>query len=57
MKKPKGFEIKGKKDHVVCRLERSLYELKQYPRYGVKGLIPSWYHMVLHRLHIIVVSI
>ena len=31
MKQPKGFEVIGKEDY-VCRLEKSLYGLKQSPR-------------------------
>ena len=31
MKKPEGFEVKGK-EHLVCKLNRSLYGLKQSPR-------------------------
>ena len=31
MKKPEGFMVKGKKE-LVCRLNKSLYGLKQSPR-------------------------
>ena len=31
MKQPEGFEVKGK-DHLICKLNRSLYGLKQSPR-------------------------
>ena len=31
MKQPEGFEIKGK-EHLVCKLRRSIYGLKQSPR-------------------------
>ena len=31
MKQPEGFEVKGK-EHLVCKLNRSLYGLKQSPR-------------------------
>ena len=31
MEQPKGFTIKGK-EHLVCRLKKSLYSLKQTPR-------------------------
>ena len=31
MKQPKGFAVKGKKE-LVCKLKKSLYELKQSPR-------------------------
>jgi hypothetical protein len=31
MKQPKGFTVKGKKD-LVCKLKRSLHDLKQTPR-------------------------
>ena len=31
MEQPKGFEVKGKKE-LVCKLNRSLYGLKQSPR-------------------------
>lgn len=31
MKQPVGFEVKGK-EMLVCRLLKSLYELKQAPR-------------------------
>ena len=31
MKQPKGYEIQGK-EHLVCRLKRSIYGLKQSPR-------------------------
>ena len=35
MKQPEGFEVKGTENH-VCRLERSLYGLKQSPRQWYK---------------------
>jgi len=31
IKKPKGFEIEGKKDY-VCKFNKSLFDLKQSPR-------------------------
>ena len=31
MKQPEGFEVKGK-EHLVCKLNQSLYGLKQLPR-------------------------
>jgi hypothetical protein len=31
MKQPEGFLVKGKKD-LVCKLKKSMYGLKQYPR-------------------------
>ena len=31
MDQPEGFEVKGK-ENLVCRLKKSLYELKQAPR-------------------------
>lgn len=31
MKQPEGFEVKGK-EHLVCRLKKSIYGLKQSPR-------------------------
>nr|AAB36250.1 retrotransposon peptide {Ty1-copia retrotransposon element, clone Mel 68} [Vicia melanops, leaves, Peptide Transposon Partial, 76 aa] [Vicia melanops] len=35
MKKPDGFQFKGKEDY-VCRLRKSLYGLKQAPRQWYK---------------------
>ena len=37
MKQPEGFEVKGK-EHLVCKLNRSLYGFKQSPRCWNKGL-------------------
>ena len=37
MKQPEGFEVKGK-EHLVCKLNRSLYGLKQSPRCWNKAL-------------------
>ena len=31
MKKPEGFIVKGKKE-LVCKIKKSLYDLKQSPR-------------------------
>ena len=31
MKQPKGFAVTGQ-EHLVCKLKRSIYELKQAPR-------------------------
>jgi len=31
MYQPEGFEVEGK-GHMVCRLKKSLYDLKQAPR-------------------------
>ena len=31
IKQPEGFEVKGK-EHLVCKLRRSIYGLKQSPR-------------------------
>ena len=31
MRQPEGFEVKGK-EHLVCRLKKSIYGLKQSPR-------------------------
>lgn len=31
IKQPNGFNVKGKEDH-MCRLRKSLYELKKAPR-------------------------
>ena len=31
MEQPEGFRVKGK-EHTVCRLKKSLYDLKQAPR-------------------------
>ena len=37
MKQPEGFEVKGK-EHLVCKLNQSLYGLKQLPRCWNKAL-------------------
>ena len=38
MKQPEGFEVKGK-DHLVCKLNQSLYGLKESPRCWNETLI------------------
>ena len=37
MKQPEGFEVKGK-EHLVCKLRRSIYGLKQSPRCWITTL-------------------
>ena len=37
LKQPEGFEVKGK-EHLVCKLNRNLYGLKQSPRYWNEAL-------------------
>ena len=32
MQQPHGYEVKGGKENLVCRLKKSLYGLKQAPR-------------------------
>lgn len=31
MKQPEGFEVEGK-EHLICKLKKSIYELKQFPQ-------------------------
>ena len=43
MEQPEGFEQKGK-EHLVCKLKKSLYELKHQPRQdsGTRNLSQLW---------------
>jgi hypothetical protein len=45
MSQPEGFLVPGRE--LVCRLIKSLYNLKQAPRAGTKDWTISWSNLVL----------
>jgi hypothetical protein len=53
---PEGFIVPGK-ENFVCKLKKSLYDLKQSPRQGIRNLILLWLLMALRGLCMIAVSI
>ena len=50
MKKPKGFEVRGKEDY-VCKLNKSLYGLKQSPSQWNRRFDEFMTHIKFHRSH------